>query len=362
MNPRHGRLSPGASRPTRIPRAALIDFLFYLEHLLAAGVPLQEGLQDLAQDFPVGTMRESTGQLAFAIAQGLSLSAALAALAPAFPPLLVQLVRAGETSGQLVPVLRRARADLQWQDQQLATLRQIALYPALAGVALSAAMVFLLAYVVPQLVAFLQRLQRPLPWQTRLLIETSQALLAHWPWLLALPAVAVLGVLVLRRTVQAFALWWDGWLLGAPVLGSLLVKLQVMRTCHLLALGYASGLELLECLRLAAAASGNRCYAAGLRVAAAEVSYGNSLSASLSELPFLPNRLIRMLRVGEATGGLEAALSNVGEVLARELATRTSQLQALLMPALVCLLGVLLLWIVAAVFGPLYDLFATLHV
>lgn len=346
-------------RRRALSRPALIDLLVQLEQLLAAGLPLQDVLADLARGKGPGPAL--AGSLADAIARGSALSAALAALPGAISPVLISLIRAGETTGDLAAVLRHALRELRWQDEQAALTRRLLLYPAILAVVLGLTVGFLLLVVVPQLAAFLTGLGQRLPLQTELLLACSAAL---GRWGIYLPAVfAVCGVgcwLVLQRHA-GFARWCDAVLLRLPVLGPVLSNLALTRICEVFGLLYAAGIAVPEALRAATAVTANRALRAALEHAGERLAAGQSISASFTGLALLPPLLLRMIAVGEQTGRLDAALGHVAAMLGRRAREAVERLQTLLLPALVGVLGLVVLWIVWAVFGPLYDLLGTLR-
>lgn len=342
-----------------LPRPVLIELLLQLEQLLAAGLPLQDVLADLARGKGPGPAL--AGSLAEAIARGSSLSAALAGMPRGISPVLVSLIRAGETTGDLVAVLRHALRDLRWQDEQATLTRRLLLYPAMLTAVLSLTVGFLLLVVVPQLGSFLTGLGQRLPLQTQLLLGCAAGL-GHWgiPLLLAFGLLAAAGWLALQQHA-GFARWCDTALLRMPVLGPVLVDLALTRICEVFGLLYAAGIGVPEALRAASAVTANRALRAALDAAGQQLEAGQSISASFAGLALLPPLLLRMIAVGEQTGRLDAALAHVAAILGRRARDAVERLQTLLLPGLVGVLGLVVLWIVWAVFGPLYDLLGTLR-
>ena len=346
-------------RRRALSRPALIDLLVQLEQMLAAGLPLQDVLADLARGKGPGPAL--AGGLADAIARGSALSAALAAMPGAISPVLISLIRAGETTGDLAAVLRHALRELRWQDEQAALTRRLLLYPAILSAVLGLTLGFLLLVVVPQLGGFLTGLGQRLPLQTQLLLACSAAL-GRWGIYLP-PALAVGGAgwwLALQRHA-GFARWCDAVLLRLPVLGPVLINLALTRICEVFGLLYAAGIAVPEALRAATAVTANRALRAALGHAGERLDAGQSISASFAGLALLPPLLLRMIAVGEQTGRLDAALAHVAAILGRRAREAVERLQTLLLPGLVGVLGLVVLWIVWAVFGPLYDLLGTLR-
>lgn len=358
LSARRGRHA--GRRGLRLTRPALIGFLDQLQQLLAAGLPLLDILEDLAS--APGAVAGVARELAEAITSGSALSSAMRRQPRVFEPVLANLVEAGELSGRLGELLKHAVQDLRWQDEQVALTRRVLLYPAIVGVTLAGAIGFLLAFVVPQLAGFLTGMGQALPVQTRALLACANALRVHGLVLLTtIPALLALATLA-HRWSHAVALKTDSLALRLPVLGPVLAKLALSRLCSVIALLYGAGITVPEALAGAASVTRNRALRAALETARRAIDAGESLSASFEATGLFPPLLKRMLRVGEQTGRLDLALGDVAASFACEAREAVARLQILLMPALVGVLGLVVLWVVWAVFGPLYALLTQLKV
>ncbi|MEQ8493558.1 MAG: type II secretion system F family protein [Gammaproteobacteria bacterium] len=340
-----------------IKRVDLITFCFHLEHLVRAGVPILEGLADLRDTIDNKRLREVTAAMIESIEGGKNLSQSMADFPAVFPPVFVSLVRAGEESGQLSAVLAKIIENIKWQDEQAAYTKKLLLYPAIVTVVVVAVMFFLMLYVVPQLISFLATMGQELPLQTRALIATSQFLGAWWFLVLLVPITAGMAGLFAFRTNPRFAERVDDVLLHLPMVGPVMKKLIVTRVCQVFSIMYSSGITVLECIRNAEQVAGNRAIATAMREAGRQIADGGGISRSFAATGLFPPLVVRMLRVGENTGALEEALDNVSYFYARDVAESVARLQALIMPVITMVLGVLLFWIIASVLGPIYDFF-----
>lgn len=346
---------------TGIRRLDLITFCFHLEQLVRAGVPILEGLADLRDSIGHRRLREVTAAMIDAIEGGQSLSGAMASFPNIFDPVLVSLVRAGEQSGRLTLVLQKIIENLKWQDEQAAYTKKLLLYPAIVTVIVVAVLIFLMLYVVPQLVTFLATMGQELPWQTRALIATSSAISHYWYLALSLPLLTTIGLVAAVKTNPRFAERLDEWWLHVPLLGPVLRKLIITRVSTVFSIMYSSGITVLECMRTAETIAGNRAIASALRDAGRMIADGGGISRSFAATGLFPPLVVRMLRVGENTGALEAALDNVSYFYTRDVAESVERLQALIMPAVTIILGAMLFWIIASVLGPIYDLFTKIN-
>ena len=344
-----------------IKRTDLITFCFHLEHLVRAGVPIIEGLSDLRDTLDNKRLREVTAAMIESIEGGKNLSGAMADFPFVFNKVFVSLIRAGEESGQLGLVLEKIIENLKWQDEQAAHTKKLLMYPSLVFIVVLAVVFFLMIYVVPQLTSFLSTMGQELPAQTKFLIACSEFLRNYWFLVLPLPFLAAFGVWFGVLTNPKFAESMDGLKLRIPVVGPLLKKIIVTRVCNVFSIMYSSGITVLECIRITEDVAGNRAVQRAVRDAGRMIADGGGISNSFAETNLFPPLVVRMLRVGENTGALEQALSNVTYFYTRDVRESIGNLQAMIMPGITVLLGALILWIMSSVLGPIYDLFTQIQ-
>lgn len=344
----------------RIPRRDLVSFCFHLEHLVAAGVPILEGLADLRASIAEPRLREIIGTVAASVEGGQTLSAACAAHPEAFDALFICLLRAGEQAGRLPQVLRDLAASLEQADELAAYTRRIAIYPAFVATILLAAVGVALVFVIPEVARLFQSIGQTLPLQTRMLVALSAFVGEHG----ALLVLATLGATIALRTaiahVPAARARYDAALLRLPVCGPLLSKLLLARVCKLLGLMYEAGIPIVDALRTAADTAGNTAVRHGLRQAGERIDSGHDLSSAIATAALFPPLLVRMLHVGEQSGALDVALGHLVRYYEREVRESIQRLQAAIEPLLTVTLGGLLLWIMSAVLGPVYDILGRL--
>lgn len=338
-----------------IRRQDLINFCFHMEQMCGAGVPILEGLGDLRDSMEHPRFREIITDLIENIEGGLQLSGALANHADVFDHTFSSLILAGEQSGKLAEVFKNLSESLKWQDELAAQSKKIIMYPAVVGLVVTAVTFFLMIYLVPQLTAFIRNMGGVLPLHTRALIAVSGVFIGYWHVLLALPVLAWGGARLWLRHSGAARLRADGWKLRLWLVGPVLEKIILARFATFFAMMYGSGITILECLRLSEGIAGNRVIAAGLHRAAQLISEGQGVTAAFQQTGIFPPLVIRMLKVGEATGALDAALRNVSYFYNREVKDMIEKVQSMIEPAMTVILGLLLGWIMLSVLGPIYD-------
>ena len=338
-----------------VTRADLITFCFQLEQLAGAGVPLLDGITELRDSTESARFREVLGTIIEAIEGGQTLSQALEAQPAVFNQVFVSLVAAGEKTGQLVEVLRRLSDTLKWQDELAAYGQKIIIYPAFVGTIVLAVIILLMTFLVPEMAKFLKNMSQELPIHTRALIATSDFTRKYWYLVFGLPVLALIGFFTALRMSERLAFEVDRIKLKLPYLGPILRKIILSRFANTFALMYSSGITVLEAMKISEAVAVNRAITAGLVRAGAEIRDGQGISAAFASVNIFPPLVLRMLRIGETTGGLDKALLNVSYFYNREVKEGIDRVQAMIGPAMVLILGTILGWVLLSIFGPLYD-------
>ncbi|HEX6734779.1 MAG TPA: type II secretion system F family protein [Azonexus sp.] len=338
-----------------IPRPELINFCFHLEQLTRASVPILESLTDLRDSIEHPRFREVVAVLIENIEGGQTLSQAMETHPDVFSQVLVNLVRAGEASGQLPEVLDSLGESLRWEDELASHSKKLLIYPAFVATIVIAATVFLMVYMVPQLKQFVKNMGQTLPLQTEVLFFVSDLLVGYWYVFLLVPLATVLaGHFAVRGNPLAQARL-DGLKLRLPVLGPILKKIILSRFANTFAMLYAAGIPILESIRTTQDIVGNRVVRQALERAEQSIREGRNVAGAFHDVGLFPPLVVRMLRVGENTGALDKALLNVSYFYTRDVKESVGKAQALIEPMLTLFMGALLGWIMLSVIGPIYD-------
>ena len=339
----------------RIPRQDLINFCFHLEQLASAGVPVIEGLVDLRESVDNPRFREVVSGLIESIEGGRSLSQALGEFPEVFSKVFVSLVRAGEQTGKLAEVLKSLSESLKWEDELAAQTKKLLMYPAFVGSIVVLVTFFLMIYLVPQMAGFIRNMGQNVPLQTRILLQVSAFFVGYWWAVLAAPFLAWAGIAFAVRRNPALQYALDRYKITFPLIGPILRKIILSRFASTFAMMYASGITVLDAIRSCEEIVGNKPLENALRMAGQQIADGKNTSAAFADLALFPPLVIRMLRIGEATGALDTALLNVSYFYNREVREAIGKLQAMIEPALTVVLGLVLGWVMLAVLGPVYD-------
>jgi type IV pilus assembly protein PilC len=194
-----------------------------------------------------------------------------------------------------------------------------------------------------------------LPLQTVILIHVSNFCVNFWWLILVTPPAIFFGLRFAARTNPAVAFALDRYKLELPVIGPILRKIIISRFTASFAMMYASGITVLDTIRSSEETIGNLPLERALRIAGQQIAEGKNMTLAFQDVGLFPPLVIRMLKVGEQTGGLDTALLNVSYFYNREVRESIGKLQAMIEPALTVVLGAILGWVMVSVLGPVYD-------
>ncbi len=345
-----------SSRRGKIKRPDLITFFFNLEQLTRAGVPLLESLADLRDTMNDHHFREIIANMVESIEGGRKLSQAMEQHPDAFDKIFISLVHAGEESGRLPEIFLHITASLKWQDEMASHTKTIMIYPAFVGSIVVAITFFLMIYLVPQLVGFIKGMGQEIPVQTRVLLATSAFFVDYWYMLIALPVVLPIAAKLIVASSPEMQFKLDNLKLNLWVTGPILRKIILARFANTFAIMYGSGISILACIANSRDVVNNRAIAKSLDDVTREIESGKNLTQSFQHTGMFPPLVIRMLKVGEATGSLDKALLNVSYFYDRDVKDSINKLQVMIEPAMTLILGALLGWVMLSVLSPIYDI------
>ena len=352
--------TPLFSLAKKVSRQDLINFCFHLEQIARSGIPLLDGLADLAQSTDNKRFREIISAVQEDMGGGKLMSEAMTQHPAAFDPLFTSLIRTGEQTGNMQEVLRDLATTQRWQDELVGKTKLLLLYPSMVLVVVTGVIFFLMLYLVPKLVSFIATMNQTLPLQTKILIAISNIFSAYWPLLLGLPLLVLFALVTTVQKNAKARLYWDYFKLNIPLIGPALQQLLMARFANYFALLYRSGITILDALAACEGVVANRYVANALQRAAQQVSAGDSLTESLRNLGLFPPLVIRMMRIGETTGALDEALLNVGHYYRRSVEDWIERALKLLQVGLTLFLASILAFIIYAVLSPIYDILGKL--
>ena len=322
-----------------------------LSTLIGADLPIDEALAALSEQDDNDRQRALIAALRSRVMEGASLAQAMADFPDSFPEIFRATVAAGEQSSHLARVLDRLADYAEARDALRQTLLSALTYPLLLAVVVAG----LLTWVVPQIIGVFENMHQTLPLATRVLMGLSD-FLRHWAWLLV--GLIVLGVIAIRVALrrEAVRYRWHGFLLRLPLIGRLTRAANTARAARTLALLAGAAVPLLDALAIAAQVVPNLPMRESLRQAAFKVREGSGFARALAESKQFPPVALRLIASGEKSGELPRMLEEAAAQQQRDLDRWLGVLSATLGPAVILLVGAMVLFIVLAILLPIFDL------
>ena len=343
-------------RPRPVKQQDLASFARMFATMVGSAMPVLEALHILADEQDNPTLAKAITDTASRIADGSSLSTALAKHGEVFPPLMISLVAAGEAGGFLDRALVSAAEALEASVKLRSDIKSASTYPVVVlcfGAVISIAM---LLFVLPTFAGMFASLGGQLPLPTRMAMGLS----SFMKW--------AIGPLVIGITV--FVFWWrqhkhddnvravwDPIKLRLPIFGSLIRQIAVTRFCHNLATMLDSGVPMLQAVRESAPTADNKVIRDAALEAAQHVEAGRRLSDHLGDGGHIPKLVVSMVRAGEQSGAVGLMLGKVAQFYDQQIQARTQGLSKTLEPVLMVLIGAMIGSLVIAMYMPIFTIF-----
>ncbi len=326
-----------------------------LATLLGSGMPLVDALRALAEQLDVPVLKQTITSVREKVTEGSSLHLALEAYPKVFPKIYVKMIKSGEASGTLDIVLERLSEMLENQAILQRKIISAITYPVLMLFLCFVVIGLLLGFVVPEISKIFADKGEALPFSTQVVVDASNLLRSYWYLLLLFIVAISVGFKKYIQTKKG-KYRFDKWLVSAPLLGPLTLKLATARLATNLGTMLKSGIELLTALSISKDILNNSYLEESIVEAADGVEQGKSLSLLLSQSNRFPKMLIHLTAVGEQTGELDSMLLRVGKSFEMEVESFISALTSIIEPVLIVFLAVIVGGILMAVMSPMLEI------
>ncbi|MCP4652132.1 MAG: type II secretion system F family protein [Candidatus Omnitrophica bacterium] len=336
------------------PREVL-RITFQLATLIDAGLPLLEGLKDLAREAGDDKIQRVMDDIRYRVESGDSLEGALSFHPDSFSQLYRAIIGAGEATGKLAQVLDDLVALLEWQMELQAKMKEAAIYPLILFVVMVGVVVLLVVKVIPMFTPIFEQLGSDLPLPTRIVLGVSYAIRHYWYVIMG----AIGALFFAYKTYNATEKGRynvDGVKLKIPLFGDLLRKVALSRFAHTFALSFRAGINLLTCLDIARKTAGNSRIENAIAKARDSVNVGEKLAVSLKVTGEFPAMVTRMVAIGEQSGSLVKTSSKVAEYYDREVSSTIKKLFTAFEPIMIVVMGVVVGGIALAIFMPMFQM------
>ena len=333
----------------------LVVFARQMATLVAAGIPLVQSLDILADQVDKERFRVTLKKMHVDVQSGKSFSEAMQSHPKVFSMLFIHMVRAGEQSGRLEEILDRVAHYFEKSSALQKKVKAAMMYPAAVSIMAFLITFFMLAFIIPKFATIFEGLGAKLPVPTLVLIAVSRYLSVHWWWILGL---LVGGVFLFRRIIRmpGGRLVWDSFTLRMPIFGTIILKVAVSKFARTLSTLVRSGVSILAALEIVTKTSENARIERIIVDLMSSVKRGETLAGPLEKSNVFPSMVVRMIAIGEETGELEEMLSKIADFYDTQVDTAVSGLTSLIEPLIIAFLGIVIGGIVIALFLPILTL------
>jgi type IV pilus assembly protein PilC len=324
--------------------------------MINSGLSMLRSLTILAEQTDNKTLAGILGEVGKDVETGVALSTALAKHPDAFPPLFVNMCRAGEVGGFLDSVLLQVAANYEAEVKLRGKVKSAMTYPVVVLVMAILAVIGMLIFIVPTFASMFDTLGGELPAPTKVLIFMSHQLKMGGPFL-AVGLVVFWQVWRRIKNKQQVRDVVDPLKLKLPVFGPLFQKIALSRFARNLGTMMHSGVPILQSLEIVSDTTGNVVLARAIRDVQDSVRQGESLAGPLAHHPVFPPMVVQMMSVGEDTGALDTMLHKISEFYDQEVEATTESLTALIEPLMIAFLGAVVGSMIIALYMPIFKIF-----
>lgn len=337
-----------------VSASALIFFFRQMAFMLRAGLSVAHALELSLAQLSSPRLKLTLRVMLKGIEAGQSLSSTMSKHPAVFPDMAVNLVVAGESTGDLDEIMERLAIHLDKKAALRAQMINAMIYPAIVVLAAIGVGVFMVVSIIPKFAKFLLGKGKALPASTQLLVDISDYVRMNGFWMLGSVAAFIITVLLLYQT-RAGRLRIDQFLLRLPVIGNLLITGSMAQMSWALSILLRSGVTVFDSLKITGNLLGNRVYTDKLQEASSKILEGRDMAKSIDH-PRIPALVTQMITVGEGTGNLDGVLLELGIYYEKLLEIAIKRLAAMIEPAMILVIGVMVGFVYYAFFQALFSL------
>lgn len=337
------------------------DLAFFsrqLSTMLTAGISLVKALSILVSRQEDKKKKTLLTEMYEDVQRGKSFSESLAAQGNAFPNLFISMVAAGESSGNLDRIMQRLSDHYDKENKTNNKIRSAMSYPIVLGIITIVVVAALFAFVMPK---FADMFTNPedIPAFTKFMLSISDSIV-YYPYVYLFVIAGLVILIRLLKKVPAVKLWWDKTKISLPKIGKLISTIYTSRFAHTMSSMFSSGVPMVECIQKSEQVLGNSYISREFKEVIESVKQGESFSASLGKTGIFDPVFVSVILVGEESGTLDSILDKTADYYDDEADAAINRLTALLQPAMILIMGVLICAILLAVYPAMYQAMDTL--
>ena len=324
--------------------------------ILSAGVPIVKALQMLVDQTENKSLRKAILNTQLMVERGERLADAMRNQGRIFPPMLINLVEAGEASGNLETALERSSIQFEKETKLKAMVQKAMVYPIMLGSVSFGVIILMLAFVIPSFMTMFEDMNMEMPALTMSIMAMSDFVVTRWYVIVVVILSIILGVSAFRRSYPG-QIFFAKLSLKLPVFGKLNVKTACARFARTLSTLLASGINLMEAIDITARTMDNLIIKKMLMSSKEEVARGIPFSVPLLASGIFPPMVYHMTKIGEETGNMDQMLTTVADYYDEEVETATSSLAAAMDPIIIIVLALIVGVLVMAMMQPMFSMY-----
>lgn len=324
--------------------------------ILNAGVTVITALDMLSEQMDNKTLKAALVECKVHVEKGGSLSDALRLNPNVFPPIMVNMVAAGEASGSLEIAFERLSTHFEKDDALKSKVKGALTYPIMVLIVAILVVIVVMIVVIPEFVSMFADMGVQLPLATRIMMAGSDFILHKWYILLVVIAALVFGIKWFKST-ETGDLFFSKIAINMPIFSNLTIKTNSARFARTLSTLMAAGIPMLDAIEQVAKMMSNKVFRDGLMDTKTQVAKGLPLSKPLKDMEVFPTMLVQMVKIGEETGNIEDMMNKLADLYDREVDLATESLTQAMEPLTMVVMAGIVGCIVAAVYGPILGMY-----
>ena len=327
--------------------------------VIRAGVTIISALELMGDQIENKTLQRAVMDAKTYVEKGGTLADALRVNSEVFPPIMINMVAAGELSGNLEVCLDRLTEHFEKDNALSAKIKGAMTYPIVVFIVMIIVVIVVMVMVIPNFSSMFAEMGTQLPLATRIMVAASNFIIHKWWLLIIIVAAIVVGCKAFKRSSVGEQLFAN-MAIKMPIFGNLTIKSACSRFARTMSTLMASGISMIDAVEQVAKMMDNKIIRDGLLDAKTQVAKGIPLSKPLKDMEMLPPMLSAMTKIGEETGDIEEMLSKVADYYDEEVEEATNKLTAAMEPLIMVVLACIVGMIVAAVYGPIMSMYSAL--
>ncbi len=327
--------------------------------VIRAGVTIISALELMGDQIENKTLQRAVMDAKTYVEKGGTLADALRVNSEVFPPIMINMVAAGELSGNLEICLDRLTEHFEKDNALSAKIKGAMTYPIVVFIVMIIVVIVVMVMVIPNFSSMFAEMGTQLPLATRIMVAASNFIIHKWWLLIIIVAAIVVGCKAFKRSSVGEQLFAN-MAIKMPIFGNMTIKSACSRFARTMSTLMASGISMIDAVEQVAKMMDNKIIRDGLLDAKTQVAKGIPLSKPLKDMEMLPPMLSAMTKIGEETGDIEEMLSKVADYYDEEVEEATNKLTAAMEPLIMVVLACIVGMIVAAVYGPIMSMYSAL--